>query len=56
MYTERVNELNTVTEERDDMKRQYDELRKRRQLLFFKLLSFGFSLAGIFIQLDLLQS
>lgn len=30
MYTERVNELNTVTEERDDMKRQYDELRKRR--------------------------
>lgn len=30
VYTERVNELNTVTEERDDMKRQYDELRKRR--------------------------
>ncbi|CAM6094960.1 unnamed protein product [Calypogeia fissa] len=29
-YDERVRELNLVTEERDDAKRQYDELRKRR--------------------------
>ncbi|KAL5723070.1 Structural maintenance of chromosomes protein 4 [Ranunculus cassubicifolius] len=30
LYTERVEELNTVTQERDDLKKHYDELRKRR--------------------------
>ncbi|KAK9135493.1 hypothetical protein Syun_014823 [Stephania yunnanensis] len=30
LYSERVEELNGVTQERDDIKRQYDELRKRR--------------------------
>lgn len=32
LYTERVEELNTVTQQRDDLKKQYDELRKRRQV------------------------
>ncbi|GLJ12037.1 hypothetical protein SUGI_0182570 [Cryptomeria japonica] len=30
LYSERVEELNTITLERDDRKRQYDELRKKR--------------------------
>ncbi|KAI3972796.1 hypothetical protein MKX01_019454 [Papaver californicum] len=30
LYTERVEELNTVTQERDDLKKQCDELKKRR--------------------------
>lgn len=30
VYNERVEELNTVTQERDDLKKQYDELRKKR--------------------------
>lgn len=30
LYTERVEELNTVTQERDDLKKHYDELRKKR--------------------------
>eukprot|EP01018_Ginkgo_biloba_P007650 Gb_03310 [translate_table: standard] len=30
LYNERVEELNTVTQERDDLKRQHDELRKKR--------------------------
>nr|DAD33158.1 TPA_asm: hypothetical protein HUJ06_012009 [Nelumbo nucifera] len=30
VYTERVGELNTVTQERDVVKNQYDELRKKR--------------------------
>ena len=30
LYNERVQELNTVTQERDDLKRQHDELRKKR--------------------------
>ncbi|CAM8972758.1 unnamed protein product [Rhodiola kirilowii] len=30
LYNERVGELNTVTEQRDDIKRQYDEWRKKR--------------------------
>lgn len=34
VYNERVQELNSVTQERDDIKKQYDEWRKRRQVLF----------------------
>ncbi|XP_057419756.1 structural maintenance of chromosomes protein 4 [Lotus japonicus] len=30
LYNERVEELNTVTQERDDIKKQYDEWRKKR--------------------------
>ncbi|KAK7266394.1 hypothetical protein RIF29_19038 [Crotalaria pallida] len=30
LYNERVEELNTVTQERDDIKKHYDELRKKR--------------------------
>jgi structural maintenance of chromosome 4 len=30
LYNERVEELNAVTQERDDIKKQYDELRKKR--------------------------
>ncbi|XP_022974257.1 LOW QUALITY PROTEIN: structural maintenance of chromosomes protein 4 [Cucurbita maxima] len=30
VYTERVEDLNTVTQQRDDMKKKYDELRKKR--------------------------
>ncbi|KAK1259586.1 Structural maintenance of chromosomes protein 4 [Acorus gramineus] len=30
LYNERVEELNAATQERDELKRQYDELRKRR--------------------------
>ncbi|KAI3992107.1 hypothetical protein MKX01_014998 [Papaver californicum] len=30
LYTERVEELNTVTQERDDLKKQCDELKKKR--------------------------
>ncbi|CAM8982273.1 unnamed protein product [Rhodiola kirilowii] len=30
LYNERVGELNTITEQRDDIKRQYDEWRKKR--------------------------
>ncbi|KAG0475511.1 hypothetical protein HPP92_015197 [Vanilla planifolia] len=30
LYNERVQELNSATQERDDLKRQYDELRKKR--------------------------
>ncbi|OVA16089.1 RecF/RecN/SMC [Macleaya cordata] len=30
LYTDRVEELNTVTQERDDLKKHYDELRKKR--------------------------
>lgn len=32
LYNGRVNELNIVTQERDDTRKQYDELRKRRYL------------------------
>lgn len=36
LYNERVTDLNLVTQQRDDIKRQYDEWRKRRlkSLLF----------------------
>lgn len=30
LYNGRVVELNSVTQERDDIRKQYDELRKRR--------------------------
>lgn len=30
MYNERVEELNAATQERDDLKKQYDGLRKKR--------------------------
>lgn len=30
LYNGRVAELNSVTHERDDIRKQYDELRKRR--------------------------
>lgn len=30
LYNERVEELNAVTQERDDIKKQYDEWRKKR--------------------------
>lgn len=30
MYSERVDELNATTQERDDLKKLYDGLRKRR--------------------------
>ncbi|KAG1358997.1 structural maintenance of chromosomes protein 4 [Cocos nucifera] len=33
LYDERVKELNTATQERDDLKKQYDGLRKKRQVL-----------------------
>ncbi|KAF6159765.1 hypothetical protein GIB67_030023 [Kingdonia uniflora] len=32
LYAERVEELNTITQERDDIKKQYDEMRKKRQV------------------------
>lgn len=35
LYNERVEELNSVTQERDDVKRQYDEWRKKRQVFIF---------------------
>lgn len=31
MYNERVEELNVATQERDDLKKHYDGLRKKRQ-------------------------
>lgn len=36
-YNERVEELNAVTQERDDIKRQYDEWRKKRLACFLSL-------------------
>ncbi|KAL6563226.1 Structural maintenance of chromosomes protein 4 [Orobanche hederae] len=30
LYNERVTDLNVVTQQRDDMKKQYDEWRKKR--------------------------
>lgn len=30
LYNGRVDELNSVTQERDDIRKQHDELRKRR--------------------------
>lgn len=30
LYNERVEDLNSVTQERDDIKKQYDEWRKKR--------------------------
>lgn len=33
LYNERVEELNMVTQERDDTKKQYDEWRKKRQII-----------------------
>lgn len=30
LYNERVEELNAATQERDDLKKQYDGLRKKR--------------------------
>lgn len=35
LYNERVEELNAVTQERDDIKKQYDELRKKRCACYF---------------------
>lgn len=32
MYNERVEELNAATQERDDLKKHYDGLRKKRQV------------------------
>lgn len=32
LYTERVGELNSVTQQRDDTKKQYDDWRKKRQV------------------------
>ncbi|KVI02569.1 RecF/RecN/SMC [Cynara cardunculus var. scolymus] len=37
VYNERVEELNLVTNERDETKRQYDEWRKKRQVYLFPL-------------------
>lgn len=35
MYNERVEDLNSVTQQRDEIRKQYDEWRKRRLALFF---------------------
>lgn len=35
LYGERVDELNATTQERDDLKKLYDGLRKRRYCFFF---------------------
>lgn len=43
LYNGRVAELNSVTHERDDIRKQYDELRKRRwysTLIIFSLFIF----------------
>lgn len=40
LYNERVKELNSVTQERDDVKKQYDEWRKRRPVYFFICMTF----------------
>lgn len=42
LYNGRVAELNSVTHERDDIRKQYDELRKRRYstLIIFSLFIF----------------
>lgn len=37
MYNERVEDLTTVTQQRDDVKKQYDEWRKKRHGLPFIL-------------------
>lgn len=37
LYNDRVEELNTVTQERDDIKKQYDEWRKKRSANSFCL-------------------
>lgn len=34
LYNERVEELNTATQERDDLKKHYDGLRKKRLVAF----------------------
>lgn len=39
VYNERVQDLNMVTQERDDVKKQYDEWKKRR-LVYFTLFIF----------------
>lgn len=31
LYNERVEELTTITQNRDDVKKQYDDWRKKRQ-------------------------
>lgn len=36
-YNERVDELSSVTQERDDIKKQYDEWRKKRLACFMFL-------------------
>lgn len=40
VYDERVEDLNTVTQQRDAMKKQYDELKKKRQLNFSSLFKY----------------
>lgn len=35
LYNERVGDLNTVTQQRDDIKKQYDEWRKKRHDLLY---------------------
>lgn len=51
-YNERVDELNEVTQERDDIKKQYDEWRKKRPVVIH---SFGllFLYLGIILRLGL---
>lgn len=35
LYNERVEELNTITQRRDDVKKQYDDWRKKRHVYGF---------------------
>ena len=44
LYNERVEELNKVTQQRDDIKRQYDEWRKKRHAYLSLLLCLIFFL------------
>lgn len=37
LYNERVEDLNFVTQQRDDIKKQYDEWRKKRHVLLFNI-------------------
>uniref|UniRef100_A0A9I9EJ05 RecF/RecN/SMC N-terminal domain-containing protein n=1 Tax=Cucumis melo TaxID=3656 RepID=A0A9I9EJ05_CUCME len=46
VYDERVEDLNTVTQQRDAMKKQYDELKKKRQLNFSSLFKLDEFMSG----------
>lgn len=40
LYNERVEDLNSVTQQRDEIKKQYDEWRKRRLSLLLYIFSY----------------